>query len=200
MSNAENGRDVGYYAGLVEKQAEATMIGLQRGTVQLRPYSPNWAESYGVECQRLTQASGRADLRIAHIGSTAVPDLAAKPIIDIAIEVPTLADIEALVAPFNELGYQYFGERHIRGDYFFAKGAEHCRTHYLHVSLPDSHRFEHYLIFRDALLSDVALREAYQQRKETLAKQFADDRRTYTEQKGELIERVLAQFMNRANQ
>nr|WP_230390711.1 GrpB family protein [Reinekea sp. G2M2-21] len=176
------------------------MIGLPRGTVQLRPYRPHWANDYDSECQRLTQAGGRVDLRIAHVGSTAVPGLAAKPIIDIAIEVATLADIQALVAPFTELGYQYFGERHIKGDYFFAKGAEHCRTHYVHVSLPDSHRFEHYLIFCDALRSDVALREKYQQRKEMLAELHADDRRTYTEQKGELIERVLAQFTNSTNQ
>src|SRR5215207_9801680 len=127
------------------------MLGLQRGTVQVVAHSPKWALLFQAERQRLTDALGTLALDIQHIGSTSVPELAAKPILDIGVAVAGEAEIGACVLPLETLGYTYRGDRGAEQGHFFDLGAETQLTHYLHMLLIDSEGWRNYLRFRDHL-------------------------------------------------
>ena len=166
-------------------------IGLQRGQVSLSDYSAEWPKAYEQERSRLMDVAGDVIASIEHIGSTSIPGIRAKPIIDIGLEVDSFEALETLVQRLPANVYEYFGERDIPGDFFFAKGPEECRTHYIHVSLKESGRLERYLIFRNALRLDPPLAQQYGQLKQRLSAQFPHDRKQYTKRKGEWIERVI---------
>ncbi|EAR08646.1 GrpB family protein [Reinekea blandensis] len=166
-------------------------IGLQRGRVLLASYSTKWPKAYEQERLRLLNVAGDVITRIEHIGSTSVPGIQAKPIIDIGLEVDSLEALETLAKRLPPDVYQYFGERDISGDFFFTKGSQECRTHYIHVSLVESDRLERYLIFRNALRHDSLLARQYDQLKQRLVLEFPNDRKTYSKQKGEWIEEVI---------
>ncbi|CAG9295949.1 GrpB family protein [Celerinatantimonas diazotrophica] len=166
-------------------------IGLKRGTVKLSEYSDDWPNEYEKESLLIMTLAGKYISRIEHIGSTSVPGLNAKPIIDISIEVDSKAQLEMLVKSLPSDIYEYFGERDIPGDYFFAKGSEAMRTHYIHVSLRASNRLDNYIKFRDALRSNPILASEYRNLKERLSNQYQNDRKSYTELKGQLIAEVI---------
>jgi GrpB-like predicted nucleotidyltransferase (UPF0157 family) len=172
------------------------MLGLPRGTVQLVPYTAAWAELFQQECARLQDALGSRALDIQHIGSTAVPGLAAKPILDIGIAVADLAVVPECVSLMEALGYTYRGDREQRGDHLFVKGPEQQRTHYVHMLRASDPTWHDYLRFRDHLIAHPAARDAYMQLKERLAAQYADNRGVYTEAKANLIQQILAAAQN----
>jgi GrpB-like predicted nucleotidyltransferase (UPF0157 family) len=128
---------------------------------------------------------------IEHVGSTAVPGLRAKPIIDIMAGVASLdasrGAIEALVA----LGYLYWP---YKADviHWFCKPSEQHRTHHLHLVPFESALWRERLAFRDRLREDPAARAEYTALKDTLAARFRDDREAYTEAKGDLVRRIVA--------
>jgi GrpB-like predicted nucleotidyltransferase (UPF0157 family) len=167
------------------------MLGLQRGTVQVVPYTPVWARLFQDECKRLADKLGSHALDIQHIGSTAVPGLAAKPILDIGIAVAGEADAAACVPLLEPLGYQYRGDRGPDEGHFFDQGSEDRLTHYLHMLLIDSTGWRNYLRFRDYLIAHPAMRDRYMQLKQELAIEYAEDRGRYTAAKAEFIQYVL---------
>ena len=166
-------------------------IGLKRGTVALSEYCANWPEEYEKEKSALLKIGSSCISRVEHIGSTAIPGLKAKPIIDIGIEVNSREELKRLVSLLPYDTYEYFGERDIKGDYFFAKGPEKHRTHYIHVSLAGSKRLSDYLKFRDSLRLNKDLRMEYTELKEELSLKYQSDRKIYTKLKGELIAKVI---------
>jgi GrpB-like predicted nucleotidyltransferase (UPF0157 family) len=168
------------------------MLGLQRGTVQVVPYTPMWAELFQEECRRLQQALGSLALDIQHIGSTAVPGLAAKPIMDLGIAVSTDAEVAACVPLLAALGYTYREDRGSNEGHFFDRGPEQQLTHYLHMLLISSPAWQNYLLFRDYLIAHPDIRDAYMQLKQDLAKRYAADRAAYTAAKAEFVQGVLA--------
>jgi GrpB-like predicted nucleotidyltransferase (UPF0157 family) len=173
-------------------------LGLKRGEVRLVPYQPAWRALFAAEKQRLVDLLGDAAIQIEHVGSTAVPGLLAKPVIDMAIAVHAIEDIARWPAVLAPEGYAYFGDREGRGDYFFAKGPDECRSFYLHVVLRQSQRWIDYLHFRDALRADASLREEYAGLKNRLCAAHAHDRAGYTSGKDALIRRVLQDRPNKA--
>ena len=166
-------------------------LGLKRGEVRLVPHQAEWDACFTEEKRHLTNLLADTVIQIEHIGSTAVPDLPAKPIIDIAIAVRSIEDIAHWSATLVSDGYIYFGDREGRGDHFFAKGPEDCRSFYLHVVPRESSRWSDYLRFRDVLRDDVAIREEYAQLKTSLCDAHSRDRAAYTSAKDGLIRRVL---------
>ena len=90
-------------------------LGLKRGEVRLVPHQLAWRTLFAEEKQRLADLLGDAGIQIEHIGSTSVPDLPAKPIIDIAIAVRAIEDIAHWPAVLASTGYTYFGDREGRG-------------------------------------------------------------------------------------
>lgn len=167
-------------------------IGLKRGTVALSEYSEQWPIEYEKERLALLELAGSSISRIEHIGSTSIPGLKAKPVIDIGIEVDSVEDLNRLVKNLPNEIYEYFGEREIKGDFFFAKGPESLRTHYIHVSLAGTTRLQEYVKFRESLRLSEELKSEYAELKEHLSTEHQTDRKQYTKLKGELIAKVLS--------
>ena len=119
---------------------------------------------------------------IQHIGSTAVRGIVAKPILDLQVLVPALADVPGAVAALGALGYEYWADNPDRLRLFFVKGRSPKgagRSHHLHV-LQDRDTFEDAVLFRDALLGDPVLAGEYDRLKRDLAARFSADREAYT--------------------
>lgn len=167
------------------------MIGLVRGHVELAPYDPEWRRCFEAEKARLQAAIGPYVLEIQHVGSTSIPGMLAKPILDIAVAVASFEAARVCIPPIEELGYEYRGENGIPRRHFFVKGDP--RTHHLHVNELGSVAWENHVLFRDALIRDPVLAEAYAALKVDLARRYPTDREAYTEGKALFIQRVLAQ-------
>lgn len=129
---------------------------------------------------------------VHHVGSTAVPELDAKPIIDILAGVEDLDRSRACFEPLAQLGYMYApylpDEMH-----WFCKPHPSRRTHHLHLVPVDSRRYSDELAFRDRLRVDPQIAAEYLALKRDLARRFAHDREGYTDAKSDFIRRVLAQ-------
>ena len=97
------------------------MIGLQRGSVKLFPYSVEWQSLFAEEERVLRASIGTYVMDIQHVGSTAIPGLEAKPIIDIAVAVRRLEDVERCIKPLECLGYEYRADEGHPGRFFFAE-------------------------------------------------------------------------------
>jgi GrpB-like predicted nucleotidyltransferase (UPF0157 family) len=169
------------------------ILGLKRGHTRLVPHQLGWSDAFMHEKERLTGLLGSGIIQVEHIGSTAIPNLAAKPIIDIAIGVKSLEETLTWPSMLGLEGYTYFGDRESRGDDFYAKGPEENRTIYLHVVPYDGLRWREYLYFREALCADDDLRARYENLKMRLAAGHASTREHYTSAKAELIAEILRQ-------
>lgn len=168
------------------------MLGLQRGTIRIVPADPSWSRDFADEQERLHGAIGDLVVDIQHVGSTAVPGLDAKPIIDIAVAVERLDVIAGCRPLLLSLGYLDRGDAGGDGGYLFVKERDpEVRTHHLHIVTPDDPQWANYIRFRDHLRADDALSDEYGVLKRTLQDHFAHNRRGYTEAKGPFIRRVL---------
>ncbi len=160
--------------------------------VRLAPYDPTWPDAFERERAALAEAIGEwAVGGIHHVGSTAVPGLAAKPVIDILVGVADLESSRAAFGPLAELGYLYApylsDEMH-----WFCKPRPDRRTHHLHLAPASGRRYAAELELRDRLRGDPALAAAYAGLKRELAQRFRDDREAYTAAKAGFIRDALA--------
>lgn len=128
---------------------------------------------------------------IQHVGSTAIPGLVAKPIIDIAVALRQLEDVEKCIEPLERLGYEYKGDEGHPGSFFFAKGDPSRRTYYLHMVEWNSESWRSYIRFRDCLRQHKEVAEEYAKLKRELARKSHGDRDLYTPGKAEFIASVL---------
>jgi len=168
-----------------------------REEVAVVPYDPRWPALFEEEKAHL-RACLPADLvgRIEHFGSTAVPGLAAKPVVDMLVEVMSLDETRRRIVPILEgRGYDYFW-RPTWGDdgppfyaWFIKRNAQGARTHHIHMV--ESH-FEHWqrLFFRDYLIAHPGLAREYGELKLRLAREFRNDRVAYTKAKTDFIVRI----------
>ena len=165
------------------------MLGVQRGTVRLVPYSPEWERQFEEEERLLRAAIGDHVIDIQHVGSTAIPGLDAKPIIDIAVAVRRLGEAEKYVEPLDCLGYEFRREAGVPGRYLFAKG--NPRTHHVHIVEWNSELWQNYLLFRGCLRQHEGVAREYATIKRELARKFETDRGAYTAAKAAFIDSVL---------
>ncbi|MGJ0485251.1 MAG: GrpB family protein [Methylomicrobium sp.] len=165
--------------------------------VAVVPYDPCWPELFEQERLHLLSCLP-ADLvkRIEHFGSTAVPGLAAKPIVDILVEVTSLDETRQRIAPILEAqGYDYFWRPSWGDDtppfyaWFIKRDTNGNRTHHIHMIEP---QFEHWdrLLFRDYLIEHPAIALEYSNLKMRLSGAHQNDRVAYTQAKSEFIHRV----------
>ena len=167
-------------------------IGLARGVVQLAPYDERWAALYEEERARLLAAVGDHILDIQHIGSTAIPGCAAKPILDIAIAVANYEAAFVCVAPIVRLGYEYVGENGIpRRHYFVKRNPVAETTHHVHINELGSPAWENPILFRDYLRAHPDAVAEYTALKRLLAERHPADRAAYTDAKGEFVAKIL---------
>ena len=163
-----------------------------REAVVLEPYDPVWSERYEAERVQIAAALGDLAVGIHHIGSTAVPGLDAKPIIDTLIVVSHLDEAARCIEPLQVLGYTFVDYPQNTDRRFFRKGVP--RTHHLHIVAEGSQILADHLEFRDALRADPALRQQYQDLKRALSTQYEHDRAKYSERKGAFVADVLARW------
>lgn len=167
------------------------MLGLESGKVSLQPYTEEWAREYEIEEKLLRTEIGQFVIDIQHVGSTSIPGLAAKPIIDIAAAVSSLKEGEKCIEPLIKLGYEYKGDGGIRGRHFFAKGTKEKRTHYMHIEEWKGELWQNHILFRDYLRKHKEFAIEYGELKAELAKKYSDDREAYAACKDEFIKLVL---------
>ena len=172
-----------------------TVADVVREPIAIVPYDPRWPQMFRDEAAHL-RACLPPELirRIEHFGSTAVPGLAAKPIVDMLVEVTDLAATREQVAPILESqGYDYFW-RPTHGDdgppwyaWFIKRDASGARTHHIHMVEASFDEHWSRLKFRDALIARPELAKEYETLKIALAAATPDDRVAYTRAKSEFI-------------
>jgi GrpB-like predicted nucleotidyltransferase (UPF0157 family) len=167
-------------------------IGLPRGTVRLVPYDPCWPALFQEEAARIRRRVGRDMLDVVHVGSTAVPGLAAKPIIDLMLAVRSLRAPRTLFETLEQLGYEHRPSDTIPDRLYFIRESGALRTHHLHVCELDSTFWISHLRFRDRLRSEPQLDRGYAELKRTLAAQYPNDRLAYTDAKDHFVAQALA--------
>ncbi|WP_434655313.1 GrpB family protein [Thermoanaerobacterium thermosaccharolyticum] len=169
----------------------AQKLGLKRGVVKIAPFCDVWKQYFEEEKELLYKLLGTDAVDIQHIGSTAVPGLSAKPIIDIMVGVKALNDGLKHVETLEKQGYEFRGEAGIPGRLFFAKGSPEFRTHHLHMVEYKSDFWINHLLFRDYLIQHSDTAKEYERVKMGLAQKYEFDREAYTEGKSEFIQEVL---------
>jgi len=183
--------------GLYMETFEQKIARLIKEKIAIVSYDPNWPEMFEQERRHLLSCLPK-DLikRVEHFGSTAVPGLSAKPIIDILVEVTSLFETRQRIVPILELqGYEYYWRPSFGDDlppfyaWFIKRDKEGCRTHHIHMI--ESH-FEHWerLHFRDYLIANPDIAREYENLKLRSAALYHDDREAYTDAKGAFIKRI----------
>ena len=158
---------------------------------KLAEYDPDWPRRFERERAALTDAIGPwVTAGIHHVGSTAVPGLAAKPILDILVGVRDLDQSRACIEPLAELEYLYAPYMATQM-HWLCKPHPARRTHHLHLVPGDSERYRAELAFRDRLRADGGLAAEYLALKQSLARRFENDREAYTAAKSAFIARAL---------
>ena len=167
---------------------------LVREEVAIVPYDPVWPKIFEEEAaflrRKLPQNLVR---RIEHFGSTAVPGLSAKPIIDILVEVSSLEDTKKQIVPILDAeGYEYFWRPAFGNDgppyyaWFIKRNSEGKRTHHIHMVEEDSELWDR-LYFRDYLRQFPTEAKRYDELKRKLSEEYLNDRVKYTEEKSDFI-------------
>ena len=161
--------------------------------LELSNASPMWPVVYDIERDRLTRIFGADRVMIEHIGSTAVPGLAAKPIIDILVGAPDIALIERHVPDLVAEGYRYVPEleRSAPQRRFLVKADGQPGYFHLHGVVVDTPYWRERIAFRDALRADAGLAEEYARVKRRILARYPTDREPYTEAKTTFIRSVL---------
>ncbi len=159
--------------------------------IEIAPYDPAWPLMFAAERDLLVPVLARwLDGGIHHVGSTAVPGLGAKPVIDIMAGVRDLGQARAAIAPLADLGYLYAPYRD--GMLWFCKPDPAHRTHHLILVEPSHPRWLDRLAFRDQLRADPQAATAYERLKRRLATEHRTEREAYTEAKTQFIHDTLS--------
>jgi GrpB-like predicted nucleotidyltransferase (UPF0157 family) len=167
------------------------MIGLDKDKVAIVTYKKQWKELYRTEAKLIRELNTDISIKIEHIGSTAIPDLAAKPILDIMLGVKTMQDAVQCIPLFATIDYIFKGELGIPNRYFFVKEKEGKRTHHLHLVTEDSQFWLDHILFRDYLIKNPHAKTEYETLKKGLAEKFPAEREKYTDSKSEFILRIV---------
>ncbi|HOQ29247.1 MAG TPA: GrpB family protein [Armatimonadota bacterium] len=174
------------------------MIGLKRHTVRIVDYDPAWAARYREEARVIRSALDALAVDVQHVGSTAVPGLMAKPILDIAVAVEALEAIPEVVRRLVATGYIDRGDAGRNGGYLLARESEpEVRVVHTHLVCRDDDQWRNYLAFRDLLRGDPEIRAGYARLKRELAARFPNDRRNYTAGKEAFVRSALIQALSK---
>ena len=187
------------------------MIGLKRGMVKLCEHEKEWEMEAQNTIYRLKQILGDVIKDIQHVGSTAIPSIKAKPIIDIALAVPNFTDIIGYNSKLELHGFYYryamdrfnnifrgeidLTSNNIRqllyacGGYY--DGSNKLQTHFIHVVKTESTEWRNYIKFRDHLNTHPLVAKEYENLKIMLYRKYADNREEYTAHKRDFIQRIL---------
>ena len=172
-----------------ERSREPAVVGESAGTrrIEVVPHDPRWKEMFLSEAETVARLFGRHVVAVHHIGSTAVPGMSAKPVIDMLMEVSDIESVDAMNDLMSVRGYLPRGEFGIGGRRFFIKGTETARTHHLHVFGCGHGRIADHLAFRDYLIAHPGEAVEYGRLKHDLAIRHEYDIEGYMAGKNEYI-------------
>jgi GrpB-like predicted nucleotidyltransferase (UPF0157 family) len=164
--------------------------------LEIAPYDPRWPEAFAAEATRLRAALGSLALRIDHVGSTAVPGLSAKPVIDIHVSVAALASLSPYKERLQALGYVHVPDPDDAFCPFFHRPQTWPHTHHVHLVVRGGAEEQRVLAFRDYLRDHADVAGDYERLKTELARRLTpvdrESREAYARAKSSFVERVVA--------
>jgi GrpB-like predicted nucleotidyltransferase (UPF0157 family) len=171
-------------------------LGLKRDSVRLVCHNPDWGVEFGITSQDLIRLMGEDLLAVHHIGSTAIPRIPAKPILDVAAVIKGFDTLEKYLEILETQGY-YHRPIHDKPDrWLVVRGDLTSRTHHIHFFRYDSPSLQEHLFFRDFLLSHPDTAAQYARLKMYLASHYSTDRARYTHEKASFIREVLTHTLS----
>lgn len=173
------------------------MEGVARYCVRLLPHNPAWEEEYLRVKQELCSCWRDNILDIQHVGSTAIPSICAKPILDVAVKLVSIQNMNQV--PLTALGYDdcgpQYGNEHYR--LFVLRGEGQCSLRHIHCYDQQEAGFQQLVGFRDYLNGHLAAAKEYEGLKRRLAEQYPDDRAAYTKEKEAFIQMIYEKLPGR---
>lgn len=165
-------------------------------SIEIEAYNPVWNELFKIEMKLLAHVLAPAKPVIEHIGSTAVPNLSATPIIDIMIGLPFFNLADDATKVIEALGYKYKPEYEdsIPGRKFFTKTSNGKRSHHIHMVQLNEHYWDQHIFFRDHLRSNEKSRKVYNNLKVKLSGIEAEDTHNYAVAKASFIKAIEERF------
>ncbi|MBA7498080.1 hypothetical protein ES704_00814 [subsurface metagenome] len=152
-------------------------------------YNPNWKEIYKEESKKIKNVLSDIIVDIHHIGSTAIPGIKAKPVIDILVEVKDIEAVDRYNNKMEELGYEVMGEYGIPKRRFFRKGGNN-RTHHIHIFQVGNEEIERHINFKEYLIAHPDKAREYSKLKEKLTNKYTYDVENYTNGKSDFIKEI----------
>lgn len=168
--------------------------------VEVVPYDKEWSEIYVAESEKIKEVFVGELLNIYHIGSTSVPGMVAKPIIDILVEVQEINKVDSFNSYMIKQGYEPRGENGIEGRRYFIKENDYKRTHHLHIYQTGAKEIVKHLAFRDYLIENQNESERYKELKQDLSQKFPDNAKLYQEKKSSLVNELTEKALFWANE
>ncbi len=163
--------------------------------VIIQPYNPIWVKLAEAEINAIKMMVVNLSYHpIHHLGSTAVPGLSSKPIIDLFIAIPTIKDALHWVTPLEQLGYSFWDENPDKTHLRFFKGMPPfgmARTHHVHIVESTDPTLADRILFRNILIAQPEVRLSYEELKQSLLQQYGNDREAYTDGKSDFIKNIL---------
>jgi GrpB-like predicted nucleotidyltransferase (UPF0157 family) len=161
-----------------------------RAPIVVTEYDDAWPVLFDEIAGPVRRALADLEVEVVHVGSTAVPGLAAKPVIDIDVVVRSPADVPRAIERLRTLGYVYQGNKGVAGReaFLWPPGAS---QHHLYVVIAGGQPHVHHVVFRDYLRSHPEIADRYAALKRRLAEEYGDDRQGYTDAKSEFVARAL---------
>lgn len=157
--------------------------------MEVVPYNPDWKDEYLKESEKIANFMKGEIVEIYHIGSTAIPGIFAKPVIDILVEVKDISNVDKYNSNMEELGYISAGEAGIEGRRFFFKGL-YTRTHHVHIFQTGSPEIKRHINFRDYMIAYPEEAKRYEELKKEVAIKFRYDSKGYCAGKDAFIKDI----------
>ncbi len=156
--------------------------------IVVEAHNPRWKHDFTIESERLKGVLGDYANEIHHIGSTSIPGIFAKPIIDILIDSPSLAQIDLQSSKMESIGYEAMGEFGIEGRRYYRKSnAQGVRTHHIHIFATGSDHLYRHIVFQDYLIAHPEIAQSYSQLKSALTAQKSTSQSAYIQGKDPFI-------------
>lgn len=162
----------------------------------LSSYSPEWEELFCLEEKQLRNRLGNIVVDIQHIGSTSIPGMKSKPIIDIMLIVKDKQIFFSALKPLYDMGYRFLGNGGRSGRLFFVKGRKNITNFHLHLLEENSHYSSNYLFFRDYLRDHFDIAKEYESLKIGLSKEYPYNRDKYSRFKSRFVKKILRKNKN----
>jgi GrpB-like predicted nucleotidyltransferase (UPF0157 family) len=174
-----------------QKRLLAMSMNINFFRVEVVPHDPNWREVFTTESKQIALALSENLVAVHHIGSTAIPQIHAKPIIDILVEVKNITKVDEQSSAIEALGYEAMGEYGISGRRYFRKHNQAgIRTHHIHTFEVGSQQIERHLAFRDYMIAHPEDAQKYSELKRELAKKYPDNIESYMDGKDGFIKEM----------